>query len=416
MIPGAKERLLSYEDAVKLVLENVKALATLSVKLDESLYYTLAEDVRAPNLVPSFDSSAVDGYAVLLADVAKASAEAPARLKVAGEMPAGAGKIPKLKPGETIKVFTGARIPKNTEAVIMREYVKEDAGYALISVSTGRNENIRFAGEEFRKGSVVFSSGTLITPAVVGMLASLGLTTAKVFGKPKVALMTTGNEVVPPEVKPKAGQIRNSNLVMLSSALMSLGIEPILTLHSGDEETVLSKNLERALKVSDLLLAVGGVSVGDYDFVKSALIKLGVKEVFWRVAIKPGKPVFFGKKGEKLVFGLPGNSVSAMVCFVLFVLPALKKMMGRKDCQSLVLTAHLAKAVEKKRGRAEFLRGNFRHAPDGKLIVAPLKAQGSHMLGGLASANCLIFLPEDCEALPAKSQVKIIPLNWSVFL
>ncbi len=416
MMAASKEELLSYETAVSLVIETAKPLPKNVASLADSANHALAEDVFAPHPIPSFDSSAVDGYAILLDDVRSASSVKPIRLRIAGEVSAGSSSLPALRKGETVRIFTGAPIPRNAEAVIMREFVEQEKGYALVKASAKPSENIRFAGQEYEKGEKVLRKGVLITPPVSGMLASLGIVQVPVFTLPRVALLTTGNEVVPPTDKPKAGQIRNANLSMLCSALERTGVETVFAEHCGDDPRWLERSLSNALEESDVLLAVGGVSVGDYDYVKSTLLALGVKEIFWRVAIKPGKPLFFGVKGKKLVFGLPGNPVSAMVCFLLFVLPAIRKMMGLEEYETSFLPAELSTGLKKKAGRAEFLRGNFQTSEGGRLMVSPLEAQGSHMLGGLAGANCLIFLGESCEDPRLGSKVKIIPLFWRELL
>jgi len=410
--PSDSSKLASFEEALKLVLKNSFPLSKILAGLDHCLDYALAEDVSAPHPIPPFDSSAVDGYAVYLSDIAYASANSPAKLKISGEVSAGAESLPTLRKGETIRIFTGAPVPKNADAIVMREFVEEKAGYAFIKTTAKLRENIRFAGEEYKKGELIFGKGTLITPAVVGMLASIGRIKVSVVRKPKIAIITTGDEVVEPREKPKPAQVRNANLPMLSSALKAIGIEPASAKHLKDTKIELSKYLREAIEESDIVFVVGGVSVGDYDYVKAVLKNIGVKEVFWRVAIKPGKPFFFGTKGKKLVFGLPGNPVSAMVCFVLFAMPAIRKTMGIKECETLSLRARLNATVRKKAGRAEFLRGKFETDEDGEVLVRPLEAQGSHMLGGLADANCFIVLHQDRETFHRGARVKIIPLFW----
>ncbi len=404
--------LISYEDALRTVLFWVKTMPKLKVSLKDSLGHALCENIKAPSDLPTFNSSAVDGYAVRISDMQAASPRNPIALRVQTVISAGDGDVPALKEECAIKLFTGAQIPKGAEAVVMREYAQEKNGMVIISASAYKGENIRYAGEEFKKGEIVLKAGTDINPAVVGFLASLGIVKVPVRAKPKVSIITSGDEVVSYEMKLKEGQIRDANLPMISSTLKALGINVIYARHSRDDMQSLKKILAKALDCSDVLIAIGGVSVGDYDYVKSALSELGVREIFWRVNIKPGKPIFFGARGRKLVFGLPGNPVSAMVCFQLFVIPAIKKMIGSKEVGTFTLSAELDSEVKKKEGRTELLRGRFSIAKDGRIIVSPIRSQGSHMLGGLANSNCLILLDETTANLSKGASVRIIPLLW----
>ena len=274
-------------------------------------------------------------------------------------------------------------------------------------------ENVRSKGEEFDRGEIVLSRGTIITPPVVGMLATLGFTKVKTYRAPRVALIVTGNELRMSPGALRAGEIRDSNSHTLAAALRMAGISPALVLHIPDRREQISKAFARALKKADVVVSAGGVSVGDFDFVKEVLNDLRVKTVFWRVAMKPGKPNYFGVRSARLVFGLPGNPVSALVSFEMLVMPALRKMMGIHPSEFLNSQALLDSDVRKGKGRIEFARAVVSRSSDGHLTVRPVEGQGSHMVGGLVAANCLIIFPKDSELISKGDVVSIRMFAWN---
>ncbi|OGG01159.1 MAG: hypothetical protein A3F83_15605 [Candidatus Glassbacteria bacterium RIFCSPLOWO2_12_FULL_58_11] len=417
--------MLSYREALALILVRLGPLPAGTVKLEEAAGRVLAQEIMAASDSPSFDNSAVDGYAVRVADTAGAAETAPVRLRLSGTVAAGAAAVPVLEPGAAIKIMTGARLPRGADAVIMKEFAGEQGRSVLLRRAVHDGENIRRRGAEFRKGQRVLSAGTRINVPAIGLVAAFGQAEVRVFGRPLVSIISTGSELVAPGAPRREGQIYDSNSVALAAACRELGVEVRYCARVADRRSELLKRLRRALHCSDVLLTAGGVSVGDKDLVRECCVELGVEEVFWRVAIKPGKPVYFGirqtgtgkKTGGdsggqlKAVFGLPGNPVAALLCFHQLVKPALLKMMGQASRKRPVLSALLVERLSKKAGRLEWVRGVLA-AKGGALAVRPVTGQESHMLGGLAQAECLILFPASRVTLEKGSRVQVEILDW----
>lgn len=406
--------MLDFDEALEKILKHTKRLPAVKVSVAESLGRVLAKEIKTREPIPRFDSSSVDGFAVRREDINEASKENPVRLRLQGTRQAGTSRPLSLKPGRTMKIMTGALLPKNTRAIVMKEHVAIDGGIAEFTLPAKEGENVRRKGEEFTRGEIVLSRGTIITPPVVGMLATLGFASIKAYRMPRVALIVTGNELRTPSGTLRAGEIRDSNSYALAAALRAVGISPTLVLHVPDSREQISRAFARALKKEDVVVSAGGVSVGDFDFVKEVLNDLRVKTVFWRVAMKPGKPNYFGTRGARLVFGLPGNPVSALVSFEMLVMPALRKMMGIHSSEILNSSATLESDVRKGAGRIEFVRAIASRSSDGHLTVRPVEGQGSHMVGGLAAANCLIKFPKESELINKGEVVAIRMLSWNV--
>ncbi len=373
----------------------------------------------APFAVPRFDNTAVDGYALRLADIAQASPDNPVALKIAGQVRAGERPPATLAPGTALKVMTGAPLGGEVDAVVMHEdtTISDDAVQFRAAARPG--ENIRRAGEEFRAGQTVFAHGTKISPPVIGLLASFGLTMVPAYDTPRVALVVTGDEIVTPGHPLELGQIYDSNSAALAAACRALGVSAVSRLHSQDDLHALTRDLERALFSADVVITVGGASAGDFDYVLPALRRLGVSVHHARVAMKPGKPNLFATLvdpqdplHEKLIFGLPGNPVAALLSFHLFVRPALLLMMGATDVEPLCFSAMLGGGLTKKPGRLEFVRARLAHE-NGSIIAYPTRGQESHMLGGLAPASGLIHFPAASEHLAQGQSVLVELLSWS---
>ena len=419
--------MISYEEALARVLRNAHPLSSVRVRLEDALGYCLAENIRAREPVPLFDQSAMDGFGVRASDVAEARPDSPVRLKLAGMVRAGDDALRPVRSGTAVRIFTGAKVPPGVQAVVVQESCEETGGDVLVRESVPAGKNIRRKGEEIRRGARVLSAGTRITPPVIGLLATLGYSTFLVHRKPRVTLLVTGNELVALGRPLRPGRIRDSNSHALAAALKDTGIEEVSVRRIKDDEALLRQALMAALQDSDFVLTSGGVSVGEYDLVKDAAASAGMRTVFWKVAIKPGMPNYFGvwdrgsrrarasgKKavpGKTLLFGLPGNPVSALVSYHQFVRPALLKMSGQRTSGRFVFPAALEKDVGKKAGRAEFARGVVR-VNNGALNVVPTDQQGSHMLSGLASANCLIHLASDATLVEHGQQVPVELLSW----
>jgi len=403
--------MISFQDALTLVLSHARPLETTSVPLEGCYGHCLAEPVAARMDLPRFDNSAMDGFGVKLADVAGAVEEAPVRLRLAAVVRAGDEAGEELASGTAVKILTGAPVPAGVEAVVMREYCREEDGQVSISRPAKPGENIRRRGEEFREGDLALRTGLRLNPAGVGLLATLGCTEVPVHRKPKVAVITTGSELVAPGGKLRPGQIYDSNSYILAAALRAMGIDDCRLASAEDTPEAIRAEIAGALEWADAVITVGGVSVGDYDFVKEAAQSLDIEAHCWKVAIKPGKPFFFGTRGARLVCGLPGNPVSALLTFYKLVRPALQRLMGAEEVELPALTATLTAPLKKKAGRLEFVRG-IASPRDGKLVVTLTTGQDSHMLGGFAQANCLILFPADAESRAAGEEIVIELLDW----
>ena len=424
--------MIPYEEALAHILEHARPLPAERVPLLNALGRRLARDVIAREPVPRFDQSAVDGYAVRAADIAGASEATPIRLPLQGEIRAGQSKISYSQfvseksairnPQSAIRIFTGAPVPRHADAIVMKEVCEEDGASVLVRQAVSAGANIRRQGEELLKGAPALASGVLVTPSVVGLLATLGEARPWVHRLPRVALLVTGDELRDPGEPLKSGQIRDANTFALNAALQSLGVPCIDAARVPDDFDSLRRSLAGALASADVVITVGGVSVGAYDYIKDAAAALGVRTVYWKVAVKPGKPNYFGAyakpgaqaraQSPRLLFGLPGNPVAALVSLHQFVRPALLQMSGALKPQPDPQYAILAAPCAKRPGRLEWVRGLLAPGPDGVSTVTPTTGQESHMLRGLATANCLIEFPADKSALQPGDFVRVIPLQW----
>ncbi|MBY0358656.1 MAG: molybdopterin molybdotransferase MoeA [Candidatus Obscuribacterales bacterium] len=413
--------MLSYEDALAIILDSIRTLPQKRLPLDKLLGSVTAEPIVAHYDLPHFDNSAVDGYGIHITDLEQLSQSATLTLSVQNEIRAGDNSAAVLVPGFACKIFTGAAIPHGVEAVIMREFCQEEDEKVTLKKAVSIGENIRRRGEEFLRGQQILPEGVRITPPVIGLLASLGQASFVVSKKPTVAVISTGNELVKPGKHLEAGQIYDSNSFALRAALESLGVDDFLPLHCREDLNETRKTLKLAMDFADIIITAGGVSVGDHDYVKQVFEELGVKTLVYKVAIKPGKPVYFGcaerRRGgsRQYIFGLPGNPVSALATFHQFVKPALLKLSGQTS-KSInppsQVTAKLTKKMRKTAGRLEFVRAVLEKTEQ-SLVVTPAVGQGSHMLGGLCQANGLIVFPADKEKLEEGEMVVVNILSWS---
>jgi molybdopterin molybdotransferase len=404
--------MMQYAQALEDILASVSRMGTERVALDAAAGRVLARRISAPWDMPRFDQSAMDGFAVVADDVQHCSESHPVPLRMVGAQRIGRPARKAVERGTAIKIFTGSMLPPGADAVVMREYASETEGLVSVVRPLRHGENVRRRGEEFTKGTEVLAEGTLINPAALGILASLNKTQPHVYRRPSVTCIVTGDEVVSPGERLAAGRIYDSNGYALGAAIDAAGVERLTTARAVDDEAALEATISAALEASDVVLTVGGASVGDHDYVRAASSSAGVKEVFWRVKVKPGKPVLFGRHGrKKLFFGLPGNPVSALVSFHQFVRPALLAMSGRHDVVPEALSARLRGSMRKKPGRLEWVRGHMTTGSSG-LEVSAVVGQDSHMLSGLAAANCLVELPESANGAEDGDQVRVVPLCW----
>jgi len=402
--------MISASEALRLIVERISPLGTVTLSIRRAGGHALAGKVTAPADVPHFDNAAMDGYALSAADIR----EAPATLRVAGETAAGAAPGGELRPGEARRIMTGAPVPAGADTVVPHE-LTEDGGAddgpegVRILRSLPKGANIRRTGSDIQKNSEVFGPGHVIRPFEQGVLASMGIVCVTVHRRPSVCLMPTGDELVS-DGKPLApGKIRESNSTSIGAMLRAEGCDVDDAGIIPDDPALLATAIDAGLR-RDMLVTIGGVSAGRYDAMPRLFAEAGVVRVFHRVNIKPGMPLWFGMKGAVPVFGLPGNPVSAVVTFSQFVRPALRRMSGWRDpAGRLTVRARLDAPIEKKDGKRHYVRGILENG-EGGATVRPAGRQESHAASVLARANCLIILPEEQKQFGEGDMVEVEPL------
>lgn len=407
--------MISVEEAQERVLSRISVLEAERVFLLEALGRVLAGDVVSDMDVPPFDNSGMDGYAVRQADVRDASADAPVTLDVVDHIPAGTQPKAAIGPGQAARIMTGAPVPAGADAVVKVEDTipgERDGGsggtvHILYPALPG--QNIRSRGEEVREGEPVLLAGEVVHAAAVGLAASVGHAELLVHRRPRVAIVSTGDELVDVAERPGPGKIRNSNSYSIAAQVLEAGCEPHILGIARDTAEHTRALLERAPDF-DLMLSTGGVSMGDLDVVKEVLEDIGELD-FWRVAMRPGAPQAFGTIGRTPFFGLPGNPTSAMVGFELFVRPALRKMAGFTALARPRVVARLAHDVAKQPDRRYFLRARLTRSVEGGYTVAVAGNQSSGLLTAMHRGNCLVSLPEGESFVPAGSDVSCIRLD-----
>lgn len=399
--------MLSPDAARARILEALSDVAPLPAEraaLADALGRALAEPVLAPRALPPFDSSQMDGYALAAAD-----ARAPgARLRVAFEVYTGSSPPPPLPPGACCRIFTGAPVPPGADAVEMQEEVRRQGAFARFRRAAEAGRFVRRTGSDLAEGAVALAAGTAVDAGATGLAAALGRTELAVHRRPRVGLLATGDELVPVDRSPAPGQILDSNSHALAAACRELGATPVLLPFARDDRASLARALAAAEGL-DALVSTGGVSVGERDLVKEALRAAGARIEFWRVAMKPGKPVAFGRWGRTAVFGLPGNPASALVTFELFVRPALRRLAGLPGTGRTRLRARLAQPVAKPAGLTHFLRARLT-VREGTAWVEPLRTQTSGDLTSASGFEALAVLPPEATHLRRGGWVEAVLL------
>ncbi len=396
--------MISVREAIDIVLKNTNRRAPVSLPVAEAVGRVLAEDVRSDIDMPPFHRSMMDGYAVRSEDVRTT----PAVLHVVGFIPAGAYPGFALGRGEAAKIMTGAPLPEGADAV--REVEKTEPGRndtevrILESVQPG--QNVVRAASEVAKNDVILTSGTYLSPAAIGILAATGHTHVKVYAAPRVAMLATGNELVEPSVVPMQGQIRNSNSASLQAQCRALGLECDLLGIAKDDKTALKQRIQRGLNY-DVLLITGGVSMGDLDFVDDVFRELGLRILFEKVAIKPGKPTVFALHENRPVFGLPGNPVSGATVFEVIVRPALRKMMGYPTWQNQIVRAQLTRMFRNKSGRENY-HPSVTWYEEGRFFCRPLETRGSGDVASYAHCNSYLICPQAQKELPEGAEIDVM--------
>lgn len=387
--------MISVEKAKSIIETNVKQLTlSTSILTKDALGFRLSEDVSAPLDLPPFNQSNVDGYAVC--GMSKS-------WNVIAEIKAGDHTNIVLKSGEAARIFTGAMVPAGSDCVIMQERIERKENIiALVEAEIKRGEHIRLKGSQIKVGELALSKGTLINPSVIGFISSMGLKEINVFKKPSITLIITGNELQEVGTSQELGKVYESNSSSLSAAALTMGLSIEKIVFVKDDKTKLAEAVNSVIQTTDVLLFSGGISVGDYDFVNVVLQENKTETLFYKVAQKPGKPLFFGKHKNTFVFGLPGNPASALTCFYQYVYPCLRKLQGHSTVHLTKVQLPLEAAITKKKGLAHFLK-----AKASANSVLSLEGQESFKMRSFAEANAFIYLSLDCENKNAGELVEV---------
>ncbi len=405
--------MLSVTQARELILASIKPLGGERVDLLSALHRVLAEGITSTRNIPPWDNSAMDGFALRAEDTQGASPEKPAQLKIIGDLPAGYSPSQPVSAGEAVRIMTGAPLPEGADAVVMVEYTQSTKEEVKIFRPAQKGDYLRRQGEDVKSGETVLTLGKEIRPADVGMLAALGRPLVSVYLRPRVAILATGDELVEPDREPGPGQIITSNNYALAAQVAEAGGVPVNLGIARDTIQDLTRRLKQAAHC-DLILTSGGVSVGDYDLVKQVLLEMGTKMDFWKVAMKPGKPLAFGTIEGKPVFGLPGYPVSTMVSFELFTRPALLKMMGHKNLFRPVVEATLEEDIKKETDRAHFVRVTVTRR-EGRFFARPTGTQKSGVLRSMVLANGLAIFPQEKENPRQGEKAKVMLFTGDLY-
>ncbi|KQB41925.1 Molybdenum cofactor synthesis domain-containing protein [Flavobacterium daejeonense] len=390
--------MIQVADALKIIAENSCKMPISKIKVSKSLGFVLAEAVYSPINMPPFRQSAMDGYAF--------THNGLNQFEVVKTAQAGDFLDEKIEENQAVRIFTGAFVPDDVDTVVMQEHTRITDNLLQIDKMPVAYANVRAKGEQIKKGELVLDANTVITAAAIGYLSSLGITKIKVYEKPKVAILVTGNELVSAGKKLPKGKIYESNSVMLEAALKTIGIKKTAVFKVKDSLKKTKIVIESCLENYDVLLVSGGISVGDYDYVREALLKNSVTELFYKINQKPGKPLFFGRKENKIIFALPGNPASSLTCFYVYALPALKKMMGFEAIHLQEIKRKINTDFSNTSGKTLFLKALY---DEEKVTV--LESQSSAMLNTFSIANGLIVIPHDIAHVKVNEKVVVLPFN-----
>jgi len=404
--------LRSVDEHLQAILDDLEPLRAVPQPLLDALDLAAAEDVQAPISLPSFDNSAMDGYAVREEDVRGASPESPVTLPVVGEIGAGQARLRALGPGAAAKIMTGAPVPSGADAVVPYEWTDRGADSVRIEQAPDLHQHIRPAGDDVTEGDLLVQRGDILGPRRLGLLASVGRATVLAAPRPRVVILSTGSELRDPGTQLGHDSIYDGNSFLLAAAARRAGAIPYRVGIVPDEPAAFLEELDDQLVRADVVVTSGGVSQGDFDVVKAALAPRGVW--FGPVAMQPGKPQGYGRVGEDRVpiFTLPGNPVSAYISFQVFVLPALRKLMGKAPYAVPTVRARLTRSLSSPAGRQQYRRGEV-GTDDRGTYVDLVGGAGSHLVGDLASADCLIVVPPEVTAVEAGETVEVLMLEES---
>ena len=395
--------LIPVAQALDRILATAKLSSAETIKLENSFGRNLALDLKAKRDQPPFPASAMDGYALRYADIT-------APLKIVGVSAAGHAYKGTVKAGEAIRILTGAPLPKGADTIVIQENTKREGSALTVTDATSMGKNIRVQGLDFKRGDVLVPAGTKLNARDIGLAAAGNAATLRVRRKPRLVLLTTGDELVLPGQRPRADQITSSNSHALAAMAKAWGAEVINLGIINDTLKATMSAINKA-EGADILITTGGASVGDHDYVQEALKKSGIKIDFWKIALRPGKPLMFGTKGKLRVIGLPGNPVSALVCARIFLRPLLNAMQGQA-VESQVLVAQLATALPANDTRQDYLRATLAHGADGSRKVTPFSKQDSSMQRTLRNADCLIIREPNAPEAKAGALVSVLLLDF----
>ena len=396
--------MISVEEALARLLAPLEPVPPEQVSVGDAVGRVLAEDVAARRTQPPFAVSAMDGYAVRAEDVA----HVPATLRIVADIPAGAGYGGTLGPGEAARIFTGAPLPAGADAIVIQEDTERRGDMVEIREGAPRGRYVRHAGLDFGEGDVLLAAGRRLTPRDIGLAAAMNRPWLFVHRRPRVAILSTGDEIVMPGDPIGPHQIVSSNALALSAFATACGAIPVLVGNAPDDPEALRRIAAMARGV-DLFVTTGGVSVGEHDLVRDVLSEEGLAIDFWQIAMRPGKPLMVGKWDRTPTVGLPGNPVSTLVCSLLFLKPALEKLSGLPAETEPPATARLGVALKQNDRRQDYLRARLVRAADGLVEAVPFEVQDSSMMRPLAASDCLVVRPPHAPPLPAGSMVPIIP-------
>jgi len=376
--------MIRYEEAQALIAKNIPPSQKESVTVLAALGCVIAEDIKSPLALPFFDNSAMDGFTFR-------APNRPSRLVIRGTLKAGDPRS-HIKPGEAWRIMTGAPVPYGADTVLAQEKAEIIQETLVLREPLPQGMNIRYKGEELRKGKKVISEGAIVTPATIGIMAGLGKNEAQIYKKPRVSVIVTGSELAAPGSDLSSGKIYDSNSAMVHAALMQMGIRPVFVKRLDDQPKKIKQVIGYALRESDLVILMGGVSSGDTDHVRPISKELGVETIFWKVSQKPGKPIYFGKKGNTLVFGLPGNPAAVFTCFYEYVYPAIRRFMGFREPHLGANFFPVRESIKADPEKTLFLKARI-ESSDGRSVVMTLGGQSSHMISSLQEANGILVIP-----------------------
>jgi molybdopterin molybdotransferase len=405
--------MITVAAAIEQIMQTINPLGLERVNILNALDRVLGEDVVAGRNIPPKDNSAMDGYALRFQDTLGASPHQPVQLEVTEDIPAGAIPHKNVAAGQAARIMTGAPLPAGADAILKMEDTEKEGQKVWIKAEVPSGQDIRRAGEDVREGELVMPRGTIVRPAGIGMLASLGRSFVSVYQRPLVAILATGNELVDIDENPSPWKIINSNSYSLASQVLDCGALVMQMGIAKDKREDLLAKFQSAMR-ADVIISSGGVSVGDYDLVKDIMQEVGSQMQFWQVAMRPGKPLAYGKAGNVPIFGLPGNPVSSMISFEQFIRPAIMKMMGHENIFRRTISAVLQDDIVKRTGLTHFIRGLVKASGDGGYTVTTTGEQGSGILKSMVRANGLIVLPEDVDKVNAGAAVRVQLLGSSL--